>query len=317
MMGLFKTRESVAAPGGATVALRAGSVVPKDCVGVAFNGKGALRRVAEGDRIVLAAGEQAVCFHPGPYRVDIVPFILSPELGLRLSFAIDEPDPRQAQQRFDLFLASEAEPALGLADLGVRITAEVQRELAQGGLDLPPCTSLAEWNTFRAGLNRLLYTRFGITVDDCVPVELETVDYAQMLAARQQQALVQVPLVDDFDAARDDARALRRLFLELPGVTAGLRQAVLPAASFQQHQALLRRCELLVLGAGTLPALELAGPGMPLPTAQQRRRARASVQACAALDEAWAMLARGALLDDADRILANIELCFANRREAT
>ncbi|MES2126271.1 MAG: hypothetical protein V4463_03280 [Pseudomonadota bacterium] len=321
MMGLFKTREAAPAPGGATVALRAGSVVPEHCVGVAFNGQGALRRVAEGGRIVLAAGEQAVCFHPGPYRVDVVPFVLSPEIGLRLSFAIDEPDPRQAQQRFDLFLASEAAPTLMLAELGTRIAAELQRELAQGSLALPPCTSLAEWNAFRAGLNRLLYTRFGVTVDDCIPVELDGVDYAQMLAARQRQADVPVPPVDAFDAALDDARAMRRLFLELPGVTAGLRQLALPAAAFQQHQALLRRCESLVLAAATMPALELAGPGLALAMAQQRRRARASVQACAALDEAWAMLSRadvgGATFDDADRILANLELHLAKRRETT
>ncbi len=76
-----------------------------------------------------------------------------------------------------------------------------------------------------------------------------------------------------------------------------------------------------MLAAATMPALELAGPGLALAMAQQRRRARASVQACAALDEAWAMLSRavvgGATFDDADRILANLEQHLAKRRETT
>jgi hypothetical protein len=73
-----------------------------------------------------------------------------------------------------------------------------------------------------------------------------------------------------------------------------------------------------------LPALELVAPGQPLAPGAQLRRARHSVRAAGALDEAWALLARlepageaelPALFDEADRIVANLECDCAARRE--
>lgn len=339
MIGFFKRRETAsgldaAALGASLVALRmaADCSVPPGCVGLVFDQRGGTRRVAPGARLAAGAAETGYCFHPGPYSFELTPFPAAPEIGLRVAYAVDSADPRVTQQRFDLFLMSEAGPRLEAAVLGMAIEAAVQRELAQGNLDLPPCTTLDEWNAFRAGFNQLLYTRFGVTVDDCVPADLGR-DYPQILLARSASepapaaGAAMLAQAAPPDAAGSDARALRRLFLELPCVMCGLRLAVLPPgqALFRQHQALLQRLDQVSLAVGTMPALELAAPGQPLAAAGQARRARHSVRAVAALDEAWALLARlkgagagqlGALFDEADRIVANLECDSAARRVA-
>ena len=346
MIGLFKWGErhhpalDTCGLGTVTVALpiAPGCGVPAPCVGVVVDRGGRTRRAAAGSRIALAEGERAYCFHPGPYAADLLPFAAAPEIGLRLSFSADCPDPRVAQQRFDLFLSSEADGRLELADLAAAIETAVQRELAQGNLDLPPCTTLDEWNAFRAGFNQLLYTRFGVTVEDCVPADLGAAnDYAQILLARAAAAKPApatdtlplagpAPALETLDAGAD-ARALRRLFLELPCVMCGLRLAVLPPGQelFRQHQSLLLRLDQVSLSVNTMPALELAAPNQPLAHDQQLRRAQHSRRAVAALDEAWALLARlegaadarlPALFDEADRIVANLEHDCAARRIA-
>jgi hypothetical protein len=319
--------------------MQSGCTLPPGAVGVAVDAGGHTRRIAAGagGRLVLTANETGWCFHPGPYLCDLVPFAAAPEIGLRLHFAIDSADPRMSQQRFDLFLASEAAGELALDALAARIEAALQRELAQGNLDLPPCTTLDEWNAFRGGFNQLLYTRFGVTVDDCVPVDLAgTRDFARELAARAHaDALPAAPVAaaaeperHAVDAATDDARALRRLFLELPCVMCGVRQAALPQGQdlFRQQQALIGRLDLVCLAASTMPALNLAAPGQPLDAANQARRARHSLRAAGALDEAWALLARleraedeglELLLDEADRIVANLEHELAERKRVT
>ncbi|NNG23243.1 hypothetical protein [Telluria aromaticivorans] len=306
-----------------------GGTVPDGCFAVLANKEGRTRRLSEGARLAILDGESAWCIHPGPYGCDLVPFAAAPEIGLRVSFAIDSADPREAQQRFDLFLASEGGERVALDGFVAALQAALQRELAQGNLDLPPCTSFEEWNAFRTGFNQLLYTRYGVMVDDCVPVDLgASRDLAALLTARL--AMQPAPAVaslpqETFDAAAEDRTALRRLFLELPCVLCGLRLAVFPpdCATFRRHQELLRRLDLVSLSVGTMPALALAAPNEPLAATEQLRRARHSRRAAAALDEAWALLARikncgGAmvalLLDEADRIVANLECDCAARR---
>jgi hypothetical protein len=311
--------------------LAKGCTVPAGCFAVLASREGRSRRLSEGARVAILDGETAWCVHPGPYQCELTPFAAAPEIGLRVRIAIDAPDPRETQQRFDLFLASEGEQRVALDGFVASLQQALQRELAQGSLDLPPCTSFEEWNVFRTGFNQLLYTRFGVMVDDCVPVDLgATRELAALLAARLalqpagQPATL--PPQEAFDAALEDARALRRLFLELPGLMCGLRLAVLPAdcATFRRHQELLRRLDLVSLSVGTMPALALAAPGQPLPGAGQLRRARHSRRAAAALDEGWALLARlklsdaaqaAALLEEGDRIVANLEHDCAARRE--
>jgi hypothetical protein len=340
VLGLFRR---AAAPAGVdtsglgtvVVALRlpGGCAIPTDCCGVIASAQGRTRRAGPG-KLALEKGEQAWCFHPGPYSADIVPFAAAPEIGLRLAFAVDSQDPRQAQQRFDLYLASECGERVEAAAFAQSIEAALQRELAQGNLELPPCTLLDEWNAFRGGLNQLLYTRFGVTVDDCVPVDLgDTRDYVQMLQARAVDARSAPPAAPSpvaqgpapFDPVDTDARSLRRLFLELPSVMCQLRVAVLPQRQelFRLQQALLQRLDLVSLAVGTMPALALAAPGEPLATSEQHRRARHSLRAAGALDEAWALIARlerapqealPALFDEADRIIANLERDTAARR---
>jgi hypothetical protein len=349
MIGLFRradkpTVADAAALGQTMLALPlpASCAVPAGCVGLVVDKAGRTRRLAPGTRATPADGERACCFHPGPYHADLLPFAAAPELGLRLSYAIDGPDPRVCQQRFDLYLASETDGTLGAASLAGAIEAALQRELAQGNLDLPPCTTLDEWNAFRAGFNQLLYMRFGVTVDDCLPVDLgASVDYAQLLLARARHAADEARAPAPGDAVPgallpqpaiaqstdNDAAALRRLFLELPCVMSALRMAVLPPgqALFRIHQALLQRLDLASLSATTMPALELIAPGEPLAAIEQARRSAHAVRAAAALDEAWALLARlrladagklDALFDEADRIVANLESELAGRRLA-
>lgn len=310
--------------------LAKGCTVPAGCFAVLANRDGHTRRLSEGARVAILEGESAWCVHPGPYGCALSPFAAAPEIGLRVRFAIDAPDPREAQQRFDLFLASEAAGPVALDGFVSLLQTALQRELEQGNLELPPCTSFEEWNAFRTGFNQLLYTRFGIMVDDCVPADLgASRDLAALLAARlaMTPAPGTLPAVpqEAFEPAQEDAKALRRLFLELPGVMCGLRLAVLPAdcALFRRHQELLRRLDLVSLSVGTMPTLALAAPGQPLSVEEQRRRARHSRRAVAALDEAWALLARmklgdasmvPALLEEADRIVANLECDCAARR---
>ena len=332
MLGLFKRAHKPAAAdtgalGQDVLAQRmpGGATVPAACVGVAPDRSGVPARIAAGAR--LPPSGDAFCFHAGPYTIELAPFAAAPELGLQLSFVIDAPDPRVAQQRFDLYLVSEAADVLTAAGFGALIESAVQRELAQGNLALPPCTSTDEWSAFRGGLNRLLYQRFGITIDDCIPVDLgERVDYAQLLRARATAPAdaAAAPLNRRAAApAATDALALRRLFLELPALTSALRQVPLPEGQgyFRRHQQLLQRLDFVALTVDTMPALGLTGPGQALDAAGQAVRAQASADAAAALDEAWSLVARlaaspAALLDDADRIAANLELHCATRRSA-
>jgi hypothetical protein len=357
MLGFFKR----AAPAheacelGRTVvalALPAGAAPPSGCQAVVVDGGGRTRRLQAARRIEARPGDTAYAFHPGPYTIDLVPFETAPEIGLRTSFAVDAPDPQASQQRFDLYLAAEVEGCLELAALAAAIEGALRHELAMGGLELPPCTTLEEWNAFRQGLNQLLYMRFGVTVDDCVPVDLgESRDYARELAERGRQPAVPLsaslsaplsaPLSDSappvqkaapgperFDPVPEDAKALRRLFLELPCLMCGLRLAAMPAApeSFQRQQALLQRLDIVSVGVDTMPALGMAAPDRPLAIEEQLRRARHSRRACVSLDEAWALLARlrqageaalPQLYEDAARIVANLEADCAGRRSTS
>ena len=403
-MGLFKRHRRQTADtsglGRAVVALKLddGDSAPAGSVVVIFNASGHARHTHAG-RVTREDGETVWCFHPGPYRIDLTPFAAAPELGLRLQFVIDAADPRVSQQRFDLYLHSEAETPLAVGGFGAAIEAALQTELAQGSIYLPPCTAIDEWHEFRAGLNQLLYTRFGVTVEDCVPVDLgDRVDYAQMLAERAAQ-LSAVPAIVDRAAheismaassgdaaltksapvgtasesvahvkttaasqtaaaaaaaaartvaaldvspsppaspqpspavivatAADDARSLRRLFLEVPALTTGWRLITLPAGQvlFQSHQQLLRRLGLIGVGVSTMPSLAWAAPDQPLEPQQQARRAASSIAAAHALNEAWALLARlqlaapaqlPELFDEADRILSNLEHHLQSRRQ--
>lgn len=352
MLGLFKRATPVADAcelGSSAVALpvRSGCNVPPQFPVVVVDARGSTRRAgaAAAKRIELRDGEQAYAFHPGPYTVDLLPFAGAPEIGLRTRFAIAA-DAQATHQRFDLYLASEVSGRLGLDVLVAAMEGALQRELQDGGLALPPCATIDEWNAFRLGLNQLLYMRFGVTVDDCVPADLGgSRDYAALLAARAASGTATAPMqaapvplhaarpaADIFakpaiaEPAIADARALRRLFLELPCLMCGLRLAALPASpeQFRQQQAMLQRLDLLCVGVNAMPALAMAAPGQALGAAEQQRRARHSRRATVSLDEAWALLARlknatpallAPLYDEAERIVANLEAdCDGRRR---
>ena len=399
-MGWFSLRgkpsantAAIADLGAGLVALRldAGDVAPPGTVLAVFGSSGQARRLAPG-KVASSPGDTVFCFHPGPYTVDLAPFAAAPEWGLRVRLLVDAPNPHAEQQRFDLFLYAEHHEQggqLSLADLGAALQSALQSELAQGALDLPPCTTLEEWHVFRAGFNQLLYTRYGLTVDDCVPVDLGgQVDFADVLRARALAASVAAddamqaalalhtmsalpqpeapdaqpteptlqpltPAVSQSDLqatsqsgsnpilkpatqpptqpqqpgahAHQDAASLRRLFVELPVLSRHLRLLMLPEgpAIFQAHQSLLLRLDMATLSVDTMPSLAWAAPDQPLGAADQARRTAASSIAVVALDEAWSLLARlhlafseewTALLDEADRICANLETGLALRR---
>ena len=361
-MGFFTRRRKQATDtgglGAGLIALRLdeGDVAPADSTVVVFNAAGHARRATSG-KVACEQGESVFCFHPGPYTVDLMPFAAAPEWGLRLRFVVDAANPRVSQQRFDLYLYSETSGRLQLAGFGASVEAALQAELAQGALDLPPCTSLDEWHAFRAGLNQLMYTRYGVTVDDCVPVDLGgQVDFADILKARamraaeaERLAAVEIHVLDEPaadllsapaatppqtqpqpplplpSAAQSDAQALRRLFLELPALSRGLRLLQLPEGLpvFERHQALLLRLGMASLNVTTMPALAWAAPDQPLAEEDQNRRSRHTLLARDALDEAWSLLARlqlagheqwPHLLDEADRVCANLETGLSLRR---
>jgi hypothetical protein len=318
------------------------SLVPPRCVGICISAAGHASRTVAGQRMLLDAADTGYWVHPGPYACDIVPYAATPEIGLRLRLVLDTPDPRVAQQRFDLFLASEIAPGLtpqnlDLDDLCGRVQATLQDELARGGLALEPCASPEEWTQFRAGLNQLLYTRFGLIVEECLPVDLgDTIDYAQLLLQRhtaepepepvhaEPAAAVPWPMIDDALPVRlppakaasttsptsatrlaaglqqRDALGVRRLFLELPQFASGMRLIAWPPGQtvFQQRQALLQRIDLLSLSASTMTDLAWASPDQMTSDAQQARRADHLQRAVAGLDEAWALLARLRQADD-------------------
>ncbi|MBB3219414.1 hypothetical protein [Pseudoduganella umbonata] len=329
------------AGGGLPVAALCGTIpAPPGATFIVFGADGQARRIAgggSGKAALPGKGETAWWFVPGPHAVALVPFAGAPEVGLRLAFVVDTADPRLARQRFDLFLFSEVAGQAGslpLADLAGRVEGALRGALAGGTLDLPPCTSLDEWNAFRAGLDELLYMRFGLTVDDCVPIALDDVDYAGMLRrraaalpppstqeARQEHGLAPVPAATSEPPAgapvqADDAAALRRLFLELPEASRTLR--LLPATAFAVRQAHLQRLALAALDVNTMPALAWSAPGRRRAMDEQRRLAAASRDAVRALDELWAVLARmklaGGSDDELDRVLANGECHLAARR---
>lgn len=351
-MGLFSRRKAtgtdLAGLGSSLIAVpcTAGTLAPAGSMLVLCAADGQTRRLGAG-KVVLAPDERAWCFHAGPYTLDLLPFAAAPEWGLRLRVLVDAANPRISQQRFDLFLQSEVAQALSCAQLQLALQSALQHALVMGTLDLPPCTTVEEWHAFRAGLNQLVYTRFGLTVDDCIPVDLAPqADYTALLRSRaiaaapaplmlQPQpaahlltalaAAMPVSTLPQY-GAQDDAAGLRRLFLELPALTSALRLLELPAgiSTFQQHQAVLLRLGMAVLNAGSMPALGWAAPDQPLPAAQQQRRSAHTALAVQALDEAWAVLARMqlarssewlALLDQTERICANLETGLAGRRQ--
>ena len=311
------------------VPLQPGCGAPPGCPVVIVDADGRPRRATTpaGKKVELRPGELAWAFHPGPYTIAVVPYAQAPEIGLRTTFAIDPQDPAAAGKRFDLYLAAEADGRVDLAALRMKVESAVRSALEQGALELPPGADIDEWNAFRQGLNRLLYLRFGLTVDDCVPVELEGVDYAAQLAARAAGTAAPAPVAEKIVPDVADAKALRRLFLELPCLMCGLRLGALPNGQeqFRQQQALLQRLDRLSVEITTMPALVLAAPGQPLALDEQLRRMRHSRRATVALDEAWALLARlegaqgerlAALYDEAERIVANLEADCAGRRAA-
>lgn len=299
--------------------------------------------VAPQGSAAVETAEGAVWFaYTGALRCTLAPFAAAPEFGLHVDYCFD---PGGETARFALLLAAEAERLLSTEAFGAALQDAVRGGLQMGSLELPPCIADDEWQVFRAGLNELVYTRFGVIVEDCVPVDLHPArDFAADLlatlgaSAASSGAAVAAPAQADApvaaparagDEAREtgpaaDARAMRRLFLELPALSSGLRALPMREGdgSFAPMQDMLRRLALAAVSVNTMPSLTLPAPGQRVTKEARGLRAAHSLAAQSALDDAWAWLAsmRCGLdlerLDEADRILSNLEYSLAQRRTA-
>jgi hypothetical protein len=321
--------------------LVAGQAVPAGCVGVLFDPTGRTVRSAAGSLCAPADGQSSCCFHPGPYEIAVAPYAQAPEAGLQLTLALDLGGGSEEQARFDQYLAAECGGDLSVEAARQAVEALVQAALAQGQLSLPPCPTQGEWHGFRSGLNRLLYLRFGWSVDECLPADLgDRVDFAAQLRARAAAALqsaahtgagvVPTPMpaprtASSGDPVKLDAAGLRRLFIELPRLARALRQlgqdSGRPLA--RRSHALQERLARLGVQVNAMPALGLAAPGRTLAPDLQRARAACTLAALDALDRGWALAAGTALahaggmdsvLDAAERIVEALEQACKGRR---
>ncbi len=264
------------------------------------------------------APQGAHVVHRGPYTAKILPQADIPELALHLQLVIDQLDNAVAEARFALFLHSELIEELSLTELTRRIQECVNAQVAQGYLLIDTCPSAAEWQEYRAQLEKLLFTRFGLSVEDCLPVDLaEQVDYASQLIA-QELAVASAEITEPsaqltpvkhstiFPRHLTEIAVSRRMFLELPALCRQWRALAWPrdVALFARLQAVAQRMDLL--------EAHYASP----PTALQRRQAQ---QLFLTLEQAWALLARLQLVNFAvaeavqsDAHMAEIEaLCTA------
>ncbi len=317
--------------------------VPAGCIGIAIAPDGSSRRHASGQ--VIPQAEQAFWVHPGPWQSQLCLHPATPEIALKLRFVLDSPDPRVQVQRFDLFLASEfanevanqvahqsnthqSQQNLALSAFQARLEQGLQAELANGNMECGACMSLPEWMRFRAQLERWLYTRFGLTIEDCALVDVgEQLDYAQILLQRAAAGVsssvspsVSPNVSPDFSPspspsisagvevlpnipppvlpqpqykpALHDAAQLRRLFLELPDFTLRWR-ALNPAPGFfALQQTAAQRLSLLKGQVSAMPALAWANPHQTLSASQIAIRSAHLHEAMLAWDEAWSLLAR-------------------------
>ena len=284
--------------------------VPAHCFGLAAlaagDSRGDMHRLPVGSNI--AAGGYLV--HPGPYCVDILPQQNAPELALRLYLVLDSADPRLQRQRFELFLHSEAPSGLSLAELRQSVQACIDAQSQH--LYLETCPSAQEWLAYRAALEKLLYIRFGWSVEDCMPVDLRgqanCVDYVdQVLAcaaeARPQriEAHTQTPIQTSAQKLPMPAAQLRRrLFLELPALCQAWRLLDWPQnlALFSQRQALWHRLDMLDAQLAILPDAAFHKPSLHQ-----------------TLEQAWAQLAQWQALAahelNAQHVAAIAALCDA------
>lgn len=158
--------------------------VPPDCIGIVIANDGTTTRHAVGQSL-RPPWQKSFLVTTIPQRCQLCLHPACPEILLDLRYVVDSADPRLAQQRFDLFLASEITQDWSCADMAAQLQTLLQAEMASGNLDCHPQMSLPEWMRFRAQLERWLYIRFGLTVEDCALVDAgETFDYAQILLER-------------------------------------------------------------------------------------------------------------------------------------
>lgn len=297
--------------------------VPPDCIGIVIAPDGTATRHAAGQTL-CPPWQKAFLVTTTPQRCRLCLHPACPEIQLDLRYVLDSADPRLAHQRFDLFLASEIGQDYSCDALATQLQTLLQAEMANGDLDCHPQMSLPEWMRFRALLERWLYIRFGLTVEDCALVDAgETLDYAQILLARAAAAAENRASRDsvralppaqasaepfpaptpDWDAppapparhpqhAGSDQGQLRRLFLELPEFMLGWRALNPPPAFFALQQSVLQRLSRLKVTVAAMPALTLAAPKQPLAPWQIAMRSHAMHDAMRAWEQAWALLAR-------------------------
>jgi hypothetical protein len=262
------------------------------CQAVVVAADGRTRRVSAGGRIGAGEGETGLVLPSRPLHCR--PGAVCRRARDRPAHQLRDRRPGPARDPAALRpLPGAKGRAADAGRLARRASRRAAARTGQGNLELPPCTTLDEWNAFRQGFNQLLYMRFGLTVDDCVPVDLATA--ATMRANWRARARGQAEL---FRLRRRRRRLLRRRGprasirrpktpgaappvprTALPDVR--LRLAALPARAgpVPRQQALLQRLDLACRWPRHHAGAGLAAPGQPLGR-QQLRRARHSRRAC-------------------------------------
>lgn len=255
------------------------------------------------DSEVLMQGKappSAYLVHRGPYTLEILPQVDVPELALRLQLVIDQLENHVAEARFALFLRSEDRAEMSLAELASRIQDCINTQLAQGYLLIETCPSATEWQNYRALLEKMLFTRFGFSLENCLPVDLaEQIDYASQLIAQENaphiataaklaetEVLVAEPISNNVNTANaakpsrlERVAVSRRMFLELPTLCREWRLLPWPSdlANYARLQKVAQRMDLL--------EARYASPPADLQLAQAQ-------QLAITLEQAWALLAR-------------------------
>ncbi len=238
--------------------------------------------------------------HPGPYQVDLFLQAQTPELALRLSLVLDQFDSSEPalspQARFALFLHSEEIKELRVSQLQQRLQAWIDTLLAQQHLQIETCPTAAEWQALRKQLEQFIFTRFGLSVEDCLPVDVGQQRDTALLLLAQQSAQIeasktsQAPLPTAVQPARlapssspspSAGQVIRRLFVELPALCHAWRMLAWPSdlTWYANWQALAQRIDQVQSIIATPPSSLL--------------HAKQSVQQLhSALEQAWALLAQ-------------------------
>lgn len=305
--------------------------VPAGCTGMRIRGAEFLERFREGRPVSAAlkrADETFWLVRHGPHPLVVALDPSARDVGLFLTVGLSQGASDAFSNCFESVLAARPDRPVTVEGLAHEVQQWLQASLRQGTLDLPPCETAEEWRAFRLALGHGLHARFGLEIGECFLVDLADppVNAHQAIPWPAVEPLIadspqQIPLKRMPEAplpvrqkTATDPALNKRLFIELPRVARSLRMRNLPKeeeAAVTRQFALAMRLDALARRA-TLRAVSKPGQsGLNPNTAQD-------------LDDAWAVIARlgsdeaagrahlDRTLDDADRIVSNLEVALGD-----